>query len=430
MDIKFHEDKITALESRIECLFSLASTIESAGGMNKAFALEALDILPEFGNNLSIAYYTKDLTITQYHASLEELSGGVWALLIAAGAALIAMVYKFIDWLFPSKSSNTSTYTNLIKADERQKDASTLVSELNLALKNANRTQAGGVSTEDFSGIKFHSIDELLNNYIEREGKGTELDRMLRIEDPFFYDIINHKDYSKTIKSLGGALIHLPSDVIKSSDHYLNLVNTSVANIKSLRASDADEVPIDIFQFPVMLDMFGRGEDITIGDGVAHINEIKNATKEIVLSGAKIQFTKLNSLVSTAINATDITKILKKVESMEEDLCRLRTTLWTANDKVEKASLGDSLDKLMRDYTHALKDAFKITRTDVIDCLRFFKEIIDYANLLLRISARVESVQKAAFRVIEDELKKNIGYVPDNVKEICKRFNKETSYGH
>ena len=105
-DIEEHIGTITAIENRITDIDYLIDDIEKSKGMNQAFALEAVRIVPDF-NMPHINYYTKDITATRYKITLEELTGAMWALIASAVAALIAMIFKIVDWITGSSGRSS-----------------------------------------------------------------------------------------------------------------------------------------------------------------------------------------------------------------------------------------------------------------------------------------------------------------------------------
>lgn len=140
--IEEHIGDITSLENRIQDLIYLHDDIYKSKGMCQSFALEAEKILPGFGG-VPIGFYSKDLSATRYKAALEEITGGMWALIAAAAMALAAMIAKFIQWVFGGSSSGGSSSDQSLSdiGDdinhnvEKMKEQNEIVKEIDVVLK-------------------------------------------------------------------------------------------------------------------------------------------------------------------------------------------------------------------------------------------------------------------------------------------------------
>lgn len=431
MDIARHEKGILTLESQLDKLLGLANKIEAANGMSKSFALEALEVLPTFADNLPAAFYTAEPSIAQHHAALEEISAGIWALIIAAGVALIAMVAKFVGWLFGSKdNSSIPTSVYMLAIESRLTKSEQLWEKLEQFRINHPEeflSTTAAAAIEDMSGGKMpRTLDEVLDEYIKTDGKDSDLARALKTEDPLFHDVIYGGDYSKAIKSTSHAIALLPVSVTTSTNLYLKLVQEVTNHIKSLGNAKEDSQPVSINLKPIELDMFGNGKRISIGDGVTRISEIRqNIIETHQATGAHISFAKLSTSFSKALQNVDIAGILKKIESTKNHMDKLLSDLAAANAGTEKMHTHVVSDQVSLKYGEKLRDAFRIARVDVINCFRFFHEIMQYATVLRNMDNKLVAVQKAAIRVIESEIKKNHGSIPAEFKELSKKFSNE-----
>ena len=451
MEFKQYEDNAVSLEAQIDKLINVTNKINESKGMCKTTALEALETIPTFNNKTPLAYYTDKPSIAQYHASLEELSMGVWALIVAAAAALIAMIYKFIKWLFgkgdsgSGSSQPTSSYFEESEKEHKEIDASQqkLSKEFEEIMRNVEKDGSNisynsedgvvikgkntfsRVSTEDMSDLHYRlkTIDELLGWYIDNAGSGSEIAHILREDDPLFYDVMHQREYTQTIKSTAHAIPVIPNAVSVSADKYVDMVKRVDNHIQRLRGAKSDNDPVEVNQHHILIDMFGDGKKLTIGDAVYEIVEIRNQVHENHNPNSKILFSKLNNLFLNALKNIDISNILKKIENTETHIDTLLTKITTANTGVEKLSrYHEMADPITIKYAGLLKESFRVTRIDIMDCFKFFKEIMTYAQLLQKMDIKLRNAQRAALRVIEAEVRK-YGSVPSEIKEVHKQLD-------
>jgi hypothetical protein len=419
VEIKSHDEGVLSLESRLDELLDLADKIQSANGMSKSFALEALKIIPSFNNNIPTAYYTNEPTIAQYAVSLESLISTVWEMIVAAGAAVIAMIRKFIDWLFPKKKEDGITSEDMDELVKEQNRRAKIFNDIDKMLKT------GVIAVEDSSSGKSKSLNEILDEYVSNDGANSELAELMRVRDPMFYDIINHKEYTKAIKSTNRVIPILPVDVSNQTEEYLKFVKNIDMYLKSMQPSYTNDYPFKIAEFkPIMIDMFGFGKQMTIGEGVTAINEVREVAMKIHPPVSTISFTKINEMFAKAVNQADVSNILKKIENVKNHLEDLLDNLSSANQSIERmAKYGNVDEKITSKYGRILKDAFKITRTDVVDCFNFFKEIMEYTKLVVKVDAKLRHVQMTALRIIEAEISHG-GKVPSEFSELTTELRK------
>lgn len=431
---------IANIEEDLEKLHSLAATVEQGGGMSKEIAVEAMKIIPEFGNGTPMAYYTVTPSIARYTEAMEELSAGVWALIVAAGAALIALAVKFIKWLFGDKSSSDRAEKADASFKAFEKNANQFCDELDKQLTAAiSKFETDGGKTGDVVegeakvvkmeelkaaledagfGNMPKSLNQLIDKFVKGEGKESSLARALTVEDPLFYDITHNGEYSKTIKSTANVVSVMPVAVDTSAKTYVKLVEEVKAHISSLGNSKKDENPVDVTLNQIELDMFGNGKRIRINEGVSTIEVKRKAVLEGTGKDNVITFTKLNELYAKALENTNIPAILKKIDSTKNHMDSLLAEISKANADLEKMNTHEVTDPVSVKYSHKLKEAFRNVRLDVISCFKFYHEIMQYANNLFNMGRRLSHIQKEALRVVEKELKSHNLQLTDEMKRL------------
>ena len=232
LDLSEDGEAVTALENSIIDLQDLANDIEQAEGMSRDFAMEALRICP---NVLSASpnHFTLSPSATRLKVSLEEISTGVWALIAAAAAAIIGVIYKVFKWLSGDKteggSGNTgeaaktaeATLTNNLgnvkEYAEATQGAATTIQDATVVLRagiEVSDAALSGVKPADAPKaqqrpIKYTSFDNLIGKLLTDDNKYEHAKKFLESGDPVFHDIITHGPYTKICEEGGDALVML-----------------------------------------------------------------------------------------------------------------------------------------------------------------------------------------------------------------------------
>jgi hypothetical protein len=432
MDTKRYDDTCISLEKRIDKLFLISDEIKKNKGMCKKFALECYTVIPKFNNNIAMAYYTKEPSIAEYHTSLEEISKGIWALIVAAIAAALAMIYKFFNWLFDSSNSSSSSYSkptakSLTEIVDNTESIGNNINALNDEVKRhitISDPVNGTATTENFSHYKVSDIDDIVGRYIESKGSNSEIAKVLREEDPIFHDVMNQGEYTRKIKATSGFVVPLPKLIDGAVSKYTTLVKEVDGRLKKLHVEGIEHVELDFTHSRLPINSTG----IDIGSVVTEIYVVRDkvlATKPLT---NRISFVKLNELFLHSLKNIDIVGIIIKIEDTERHLEGLLGKLTKAGEDVSKmATATNAEDPTAIVYAKGLRDIFNIIRADVVDCFKFFKELLRYADTIHKVDATIRNVQRAALKIIEAELKK-YGDLPKSVVEIYKHLDKEVIF--
>ena len=110
-DLKLGDENASmeALLEVADSLYQLHCDIREAGGMSQSFAMEAQELMVGFDKDTPLAFYTKNPSRTRLAIANEEINKGMWAAIAAGVAALLAVLYKVIRWMFGSSSSSNSS---------------------------------------------------------------------------------------------------------------------------------------------------------------------------------------------------------------------------------------------------------------------------------------------------------------------------------
>lgn len=93
------KDTFKHAEECLQALTYVTFDIKEQGGMSRALAKIVQEHLPEDVERRPLGYYTDFNSLTLLRESMEEISGGMWAAIAAATAALTAVIYKVYKWI-------------------------------------------------------------------------------------------------------------------------------------------------------------------------------------------------------------------------------------------------------------------------------------------------------------------------------------------
>jgi hypothetical protein len=97
------QQKLVAMESQLNALLTLQDKLTRQGGMSRALALEAQQLLPEFAQDIPLGYFTEKPSATQLSMTMEELSSGMVELLVAGVLAVMLLIAAVLDHIIGKK---------------------------------------------------------------------------------------------------------------------------------------------------------------------------------------------------------------------------------------------------------------------------------------------------------------------------------------
>jgi len=218
---------LVTLEGHFQDLAYLREDIEKSHGMTQAFALEAERILPG-SMGVPIGYFTKDPTATRLKVSMESLSKGIWALIGAAIAAVLAAMVKFYFWFTgdpeskeakeaakdPEAASEKAAEAAVKRADENavkaEKNQEVVEETVERAAKVRQSFEAGEMYPKgkpvDTSRPLEPTVDDLVNSLLTESDRFERTKRFLALDNPIFRDILTDGFYSRTFREVSGRL--------------------------------------------------------------------------------------------------------------------------------------------------------------------------------------------------------------------------------
>ncbi len=209
---------LVTLEAQLDDLAYLRQDMERTHGMTQSFAMEAERILPG-SLGVPVGYFTKDPSATRYAISLEALSKGVWAIIVAAAAAVAAAIVKFYLWITGNPSSNTKDPEKAAKAaekkaEENESKAEENVEQMQEAAKSVSKMRqvfdAGDLYPKgqppDTSRPLEATVDDLVNALLTESDRFERTKRFMRMDNPIYRDILTEGPYTRAFRQVAGRL--------------------------------------------------------------------------------------------------------------------------------------------------------------------------------------------------------------------------------
>ena len=121
-EMKDDIDLIVSTEAYVNRLCDFYGRMKQAKGMSRGMAYELIELVPDMESFVKPNGFTEDVSGVGYKPSLESISAKMWVVIAAAIAFLVALIYKFINWLFGGESESGGS-GDLNKAKEGIKES-------------------------------------------------------------------------------------------------------------------------------------------------------------------------------------------------------------------------------------------------------------------------------------------------------------------
>lgn len=89
---------LVSAEAYVNKLLDFHGRIVRSKGMSRGMSHELLELIPSLESHTSPKHFTEIVSTIGLETSLEALSGKVWAMIIAAMAFVIGLIYKLVGW--------------------------------------------------------------------------------------------------------------------------------------------------------------------------------------------------------------------------------------------------------------------------------------------------------------------------------------------
>jgi hypothetical protein len=410
-------DALVTLEARLEDLLILRESIISSGGMSQSFALEAQRLLPEFDQKAPLGFYTLEPTKTRLGVALEELSSGVWALIAAGIAAVIAAIIKFFKWL--GKGDET-------KATERTQSASSDLQEAITLLKACDKLITDGAKSvenkylflKDKPQKEHFSLDSLIKALFSDVPHDTRIAAFLQTTDPFFHDLVNKGPYTKELGKLTGFFSNLQI-ILKQR---LNMIE-QVGKLDLSR----DDVASDMSNIR-MLDTLSEPTRVSYDGKEMDLQEVKSRIQEVTHSvqaekhESDLSFDKLFSTMSDSMSETDTVKSLEEVVYFMPLLERMKTELVLLQKQAGHYATDGQKGKHTTIIGTGLRHAIFVLGVDVASISALAAEVMSYQHRLLHLATNAASFAEVVAMRLANEVRDQNGAELEVWRDIAKEL--------
>lgn len=235
---------LVALETQYLDLLSLAQSIEKAGGMTRAFALEAERVMPGF-LTVHENYFTQAPSATRLTMSMEQITASLAALITAAVLAVIALIAKVYKWWTGGEKGSDSEKVGEViraqkKATEVSKEVAATIKEVDRALSSkrpkisvpkVSSSSAAGAKADDAGGneiVEVKSLDHAVT-LLFPDGLPYLVSAKASPE-PLLYDLLRGGRYSMAIVEVGGALRAIEAVLVQKLDILEEVAKTDLSS--------------------------------------------------------------------------------------------------------------------------------------------------------------------------------------------------------
>lgn len=304
-DFTEETDLFLAMDNQLNDFKYIFEDIDNSGGISQQIAMEAHKLIDGMDERLPVGYFTKAPSATQLRPALEELHGGIWALIGAAALAVMTMIYKFIKWI-RGKKDDSNAPGGAASPAEIKKEVEEIKKEVEgekEGLKKAADASAKAVEAAKDSEAALHaaaaenkesgqvipkSFEEAANVLFERSKADTQV-RFLRMEDPSHYDIIKEGRWTKLMLGLAPVLNSVEQVVIQRVQSLEHLLETDLNGgdpIKIKQTSDLldrvkDSVEVKYENFRTLEDLANA---LTNERGMMTHNHAKQVMSPVVVA--------------------------------------------------------------------------------------------------------------------------------------------------
>ncbi len=340
-------DIIGVIETQLQDLDYLRNDITQTNGMSQAFALEAQRLIPGFGQDTPLKFYTDFPSATRLKPALEEISRTTWGLIAAAAAAVIASIWKIIRWIRGDKGGGKGggggggdddiagaskdagkaiekKQENLATAKEETKDAAQEVTEAVREIEgNSEYTYTDANGKEK----PLRNMEDAIEDMFVGSDKYDRVKMFLESEDPLFHDIVTNGPYVSAIKDMAPLMRALNG-----------LLTARLANIKSVmkrdmgNGSQVDEAinrsELGKLNQPISL-RFNNGER-TMSEIATSLSDLRNDVRD-KKTHKRVSFDHLFQIVSDAYDKSQLDRTLQDIKlsttilaDMEKELDNMR----------------------------------------------------------------------------------------------------------
>lgn len=443
---------IVAVESQLQDLFYLEQDIRRVGGMSQRFAMEAQKILPDFDGKQPAGYYSAEPTATRYKVALEEISKGMWGLIAAGVAALLAIIVKIISWLTGGKkksddepaSGSSGGEQSQPAAPQKVEEAVAAAAEMQEKVKEMSKALDIGadainqadqllahadirLKNEHGKEYQVHSFQDIIDNILTDKERYARAKAFLNTRDGMVHDVINNGEYSQLMGNIAERMslvnnvmtikIGVLENVIRK-DLGSHSLNQELKNTDSLNKA---EKPIEITV---------NGRTMTLKETADYLKDVRHELGEKNVANP-IMFDKLFTTMAHAYSSHAIDRVMHQQSTLVECIAFLNEKLGKMQSVARNLAHDGVPGAMTQGIGQHLREILAVVSSEVIAMGMIAAEVKLYFNTLERLASMalgfgIEVVRKAAaeMRKQKQDIPEGWQNLLDNLSEQHKAITK------
>jgi hypothetical protein len=407
-------DVFVSLEARIEDILVLRESILESCGMSQAYALEAQRLLPDFDNKNPIGFYTVAPSATRYAVAIEELSSGVWTLIAAGIAAVIAIIAKFFKWL--GKGDEKKAEERIQEVANKFEEAKKKLNEVEKLL-NEGKTEINGkyLYLKDAPHKEHYSLDALITAMFESTPHERRLGEFLQTKDPYFHDLVNRGPYLHEMARLATVFKSLQI-ILRQRLNAMEAIAKMDLSDASLSSGMATAKMLREVGTPIEVEYEGKTQTLQEirHQVMAVASEVKDSKPEGHLS-----FDTLFSTMSVAMGNSEISNSLKEVTAITPLVDKMRDELETMRGKAghygQDGKAGHHSTTVGTDLRHAIF----VLGEDLAAMSALTAEVLQYQHRMLYLAFSAADFAEAVAMKLSHDVQDEQGRSLEKWKKIA-----------
>ncbi|SAK83861.1 hypothetical protein AWB81_04245 [Caballeronia arationis] len=407
--------ELFSMEERVEDLLVLRREIEEQRGMSQALAMEGLRILPDFGGKAPVAYYSVQPTSTRLKVSLESIGKGIWILIAAGIAAVIAVIYKIFKWL--SGDDKPTAENAEAELERKAKQAEKAAEEFEKASKELRTAMHAfenrpyrikpdsEYAGEDNEGI--FTMQRVIDTFFRQEARDQRVLMFLSQRDPVFHDIVSKGEYSQEmtrVAPLFSALKLVMQQRIallqEIAERDLKQPNFAIDKMKNVAALKPLLQPMEVEY---------DGRKMTLNALSSEITNLR-ASAEGKQAHEDLNFDKLFGVMEEAFKSANVPKLFLEMRAVVTPMATMREHLTQMEVAAKRFSVDGAEGAHSTTIGSDLRHAIFVMGKDLADLQAIMAQVQYYTGhlsyLAVQAVAFAEEVARKVVAHLEDEDKK------------------------
>lgn len=413
--------ELVALEARMTDLTYLQQSLTSSGGMSREFAMEAQRLIPDFNQHVPLGFYTDSPTATQYKPALEEVSVGLWAMIAAAAAAILAAIVKIYKYLSGKSKSDDPKQAlkeqaaSLQAAPQVMEKAAKAIDSADNLVARANVT----LKTSDGREYKPKSLHELVMHVLKDTERYERAKKFLEVSDPFFNDIINEGPYTKAVTAVMYRLGEIDQQLSHKIAALKNIMRKDLYSVSSATSLQVRSTSTMLSK-PVTVNY--NGSDVKLMEIASQITAIRTQVYHTESNG-QIQFDKLFHAMASAYRKQAVPRALQELSENLANLAAFEKTMNDVQAFTHDLSADGSPGGFSQDSAEALRQAVFGISSDVAGYVQITGIVKHYASHLEHLAKEASGFAKEVVRKVSNEMNRAHQDIPEKWGEVIEDVN-------